>query len=93
MTVVTISMKIWTKNRTARKGTNRKGRDMEHGYRFDRAVISDRARLAREARERLEKAAPDLLEACKLFAAARTNTELHAALASAEAAIAKAKKP
>ena len=38
---------------------------MEHGYRFDRAVISDRARLAREARERLEKAAPDLLEACK----------------------------
>jgi len=38
---------------------------MEHGYRFDRAVISDRARLAREARERLEKAAPDLLEAYK----------------------------
>ena len=38
---------------------------MEHGYRFDRAVISDRARLAREARERLEKAAPDLLEALK----------------------------
>jgi hypothetical protein len=61
----------------------------------DRLRIADLGGLERspderQANARLIAAAPDLLAACKAFAAARSNPELSAAVLQAESAILKA---